>query len=94
MFEVDGRMEVDGDAGSRWERAPPIELPVPTPLRALATFWDSVESAFSKTRTRSFNSLFSRSISTVCEVVPIAGTCARPRDDVWGVVNDVLVAAC
>lgn len=90
MFEVDGRMEVDGDAGSRWERTPPIELPVPTPLRALATFWDSVDKAFSKTRTRSFNSLFSRSISTVWEVVPIAGTCARPRDDVEGVVNDVL----
>lgn len=38
MFEVDGRMEDDGDGGSRCERAPPIELPVPTPLRALATF--------------------------------------------------------
>lgn len=49
--------------------------PPPTPWRALTTFCDRVASAFSKTLTRSFNSLFSLSISTVAaERFPVAAS--------------------
>lgn len=64
---------------TRCVRAP---RPPPTPWRALTTFCERVARAFSKTRTRSFNSLFSLSISTVAaEKFPVVASGDDDDDD-------------